>query len=355
MDLTLFGWNSSSEELFAPFARQGLVPGRVILEYKHIYRLQTASGEVLAEVAGRMRHQATCHGDFPVVGDWVAAALGNGQNRAIIQAILPRRSQFSRKAAGSTTEEQVLAANVDIVFLISALNQEFNVRRIERYLTAAWESGANPVIVLNKADLCPDVQQRVREAAAVAPGVPVHVISCADNQGLELLRPYLCKTGNTIAVLGSSGVGKSTLINRLMGREVGRVQGVRRGDDRGRHTTTHRELMLLPAGGMIIDTPGMRELQLWETDEGLRDAFADIKSLAGRCRFRDCTHQTEPHCAVRQAVQDGTLDRGRYDSYLKLQRELAFLAGKDQLQIRLARKDRAKKLGKLVKEIKKHR
>ena len=355
MELNLFGWNHSIEELFAPFAGEHIVPGRVTLEYQHIYRLQTTDGEVLAKVTGKMRYQASGRVDFPVVGDWVAVLLDEGEGRAVIQAILPRRSKFSRKVAGSRTEEQVVAANVDTVFLVSALNQEFNVRRIERYLATAWESGANPVIVLNKADLCTDVQGRVRDAAATAPGVPVHAISCAENRGLDALQRYLSEPGKTTAVLGSSGVGKSTLINRFMGREVGRVNEVREGNDRGRHTTTHRELMLIPSGGLIIDTPGMRELQLWEADDGVRDTFADVESLAGQCRFGDCRHESEPHCAVRNAVREGTIDQGRYESYLKLQKELAFLAGKDQLHIRLARKDREKKLCKLVKDIKKHR
>jgi ribosome biogenesis GTPase / thiamine phosphate phosphatase len=355
LELTLFGWNHSIEELFAPFAGEHIVPGRVTLEYKHIYRLQTTGGEVLAQVAGKMRYQASGRVDFPVVGDWVAAVWDEGEGRAVIQAILPRQSKFSRKVAGSRTEEQVVAANVDTVFLVSALNQEFNVRRIERYLATAWESGANPVIVLNKADLCTDVQELVREAAAVAPGVPIHAVSCTENRGLDALRPYLREPGKTTAVLGSSGVGKSTLINRFMGREVGRVTAVREGDDRGRHTTTHRELMLMPSGGLIIDTPGMRELALWETDDGVRDTFADIESLAGQCRFGDCQHESEPHCAVRNAVREGSIDPGRYESYLKLQKELAFLAGKTQLDVRLARKDREKKLGKLIKEVtKKH-
>lgn len=350
MDLTLYGWNSSVEELFTPFAGQGLIPGRVILEQKHRYRLQTARGEVSAEVAGKMHYQARCRSDFPAVGDWVAAALSE-DGPAIIQAVLPRKSKFSRKAAGGHTEEQVVAANVDTVFLVSALNQEFNVRRIERYLAMAWESGAVPVIILNKADLCPDVPSRIWDTESVAPGVPVHAISCAEQQGLDALQPYLSQRGHTTAVLGSSGVGKSTLINLLMGAEVGRVNAVRRGDGRGRHTTTHRELMLMPSGGLIIDTPGMRELGLWEADGGVQDAFADIEALAGQCRFRDCRHDSEPGCAVRQAVQDGMISQGRYAGYLKLQKELAFLAGKEHLSVRLARKEREKKLGKLIKEI----
>lgn len=351
MDLSIIGWDSTFEQQSKTYEGQVYVPGRVTLEHKHVYRVITENGEVLAEVAGKMRYGATARSDFPVVGDWVMMSIRPGGDWATIHAVLPRRSKFSRKVAGSAAEEQIVAANIDTVFLVSALNNEFNSRRIERYLTMAWESGAVPVVVLNKADLCDDVKRCVREAELVAPGVPVHAISCTGNEGLGELLIYLSKPGHTAALLGSSGVGKSSIINRLMGKEIQQISGVRTGDDRGRHTTTHRELIFLPSGGMIIDTPGMRELQLWGTGEGFKGTFDDIEKLASKCRFSDCQHENEPHCAVKKALQMGTLERSRLENYRKLQKELSFLASRDNLEERLARKEKEKKLGKMIKRI----
>lgn len=352
MDLKVYGWSSFFEQNFKTFSARGYLPGRVALEHKHIYRVHTGYGEVLAEVSGKLRYNASLREDYPAVGDWVVMAVRAGENRATIQAVLPRKSKFSRKAAGANTAEQIVAANIDTVFLVNALNQEFNVRRNERYLTMAWESGASPVIVLNKADLCGNIAGRVAEVESVAPGVPVHVISCAQNNGLESLSPYLDKKGHTVALLGSSGVGKSTLTNLLTGKELQQVNEVREGDDRGRHTTTYRELILLPSGAMVIDTPGMRELQLWDAGEGLKDTFADIERLARECRFRDCRHEKEPHCAVQKALREEALDPSRFANYLKLQKELELLAGKDNLEVKLARKSFEKQLSKLQKRLK---
>jgi ribosome biogenesis GTPase len=255
----------------------------------------------------------------------VAVRWPSARERATIQAILPRTSLFSRKVAGQETLEQILAANVDVAFLVAGLDRDFSIRRLERYLTMAWESGARPVIVLNKTDLADDLEARRADVAGVAGAVPVHAISSKVGSGIEELSPYL-QPGRTVALLGSSGVGKSTLINRLVGRERQLTRDVREKDSRGRHTTTHRELVPLPGGGLLIDTPGMRELQLWSADEGVQETFDDITDLAEHCYFRDCRHETEPKCAVKAAAEDGRLASDRLESFLKLQEELRHLA-----------------------------
>ncbi|MFN6566221.1 ribosome small subunit-dependent GTPase A [Dendronalium sp. ChiSLP03b] len=300
-----------------------------------------------------MRHRATQPQDFPAVGDWVVIRIRESEGRATIHEILPRKSKFSRKTVGSKTEEQIVAANVDTVFLVSGLDGDFNLRRIERYLILAWESGANPVIVLNKADLCNSLEDCLAQVEAVAIGVPVAVLSATSNQGLDALKPYL-KPGQTVALLGSSGVGKSTITNQLKGAVVQTVQAVRQGDDRGRHTTTHRELILLPTGGLIMDTPGMREIQIWSGDEGLQETFADIETLAQKCRFRNCQHNNEPGCAVQQALVEERLDYSRFLSYQKLQKELNYLARKQDQRSQLAEKERWKKIHKAMRNHHKH-
>jgi ribosome biogenesis GTPase len=347
-DLQTLGFKPFFQEAFAPYAAQGYSIGRVALEHKHLYRVYTEHGELLADVSGKFRYQAAGRQDFPAVGDFVVISVRKEEGKATIHAVLPRKSKFSRKIAGNTTEEQIVASNVDTVFLVNALNNDFNLRRIERYLIMAWESGATPVIILSKADLCDDVAKKVAEVEQIAFGVPVLVISSVRNKGLDALLPYLGQ-GQTVALLGSSGVGKSTLTNRLVGREVQLVQEVRAGDDRGRHTTTHREMIVLPQGGLLIDTPGMRELQLWEADEGFSDSFSDIEEYAQACKFRDCSHQYEPDCAVQEALRDGSLDKGRYKNYLKLQRELAYLARKDDIRAQLQEKRKWKHITKSVR------
>ena len=273
-----------------------------------------------AQVSGRFQYDAKTASDFPAVGDYVMAELSG--DTAVIQVLLPRKSVFLRKAAGSAKTEQVVAANVDTVFLCMALNNDFNLRRLERYLTVAWDSGAAPVVLLTKKDLCDDLPAKLAQVESVATGVDIIIVSALEEDGCRAIVPYLT-AGKTLAFVGSSGVGKSTLINTLLGEDRLKTNGLRN-DDRGRHTTTRRELMYLPCGAMVIDTPGMRELGMWDAGEGLSSAFADIEELAARCRFRNCTHRTEPGCAVRSAVERGELQEMRLLSYEKLKTENAY-------------------------------
>jgi ribosome biogenesis GTPase len=311
-------------ESFAPFAAQGLVPGRVVVGHARLLRVRTEDGETLAAVAGSLRHRARGPEDRPAVGDWVALRPREGGHRAVVQAVLPRRTAFVRRAAGDRAVAQVLAANVDTVFLMTGLDGDFSLRRVERALVLAWESGADPVVLLNKADVCDDVPARRAAVEAVAPGVPVRVIAAKPGEGLDSLALWLVP-GRTVALLGSSGVGKSTLVNRLLGREKQKTREVLEAGQRGRHTTTHRELILLPGGALLLDTPGLRELQLWSDEASLQATFGDVHELSSACRFTDCRHGTEPGCAVRAAVEEGRLDAARLDSFLKLQAELRAL------------------------------
>jgi ribosome biogenesis GTPase len=349
LNLETLGWTSSFEEAFRSFREDGLTPGRISAGFTHLYRVLTAENELLAEVAGRFRHQAGGPEDFPAVGDWVALEARPAEGRATIHALLPRKSAFVRKAAGDTIEAQVLAANVDTVFLVAGLDGDFNPRRVERALVLAWESGAAPVILLNKADLCADVDARRGEMEAVAPGVPVLVVSGRDGLGMDALAPYLAP-GRTVALLGSSGVGKSTIVNRLLGEERQRTSEVREHDQRGRHTTTYRELIVLPGGAVLVDTPGLREIQLWATEEGLATAFDDVARLATACRFRDCRHRGEPGCAVLAAVASGELEEERLASHRKLEAELRHLAVKADLGLQSAQKAKWRSIHKAARK-----
>lgn len=323
-DLTAFGWTEQLEQERRACSDSELIPARIVAEHRDLFRAHTAAGEVGARIAGRLRHHARGRAELPVVGDWVLLDAADADGIAIVRALLPRRSRLSRKAAGERAEEQVLAANVDTLWIANGLDLPLSFRRIERYLALGWESGALPVVLLTKADLAPaDAGQRKAEVESVAIGAPVHVISSVSGAGLDELQGYLAP-GQTVALLGPSGVGKSTLINRLAGEELLRVGEVL-ADHRGRHTTTHRQLIRLPSGGMIVDTPGIRELQLWDSDEGIPDTFGDIEELAAGCRFNDCRHEGEPGCAVAAAIEAGQLAAPRLDNYHKLQREQAYL------------------------------
>lgn len=332
-------------------APPGCVPGRIVASHGALHRVATEAGELLAETAGRLRHEARSPLDLPAVGDFVALLPRTGEGRGAIHRVLPRRSRFVRGAAGEQTREQVVAANVDVVFLVSGLDRDYNLRRIERYLSLAFESGALPVVVLNKADLREDAAACLEEVAAVAPGTPVHLLSAKGHQGLDELGTYL-RPRQTVALLGSSGVGKSTLVNALLGRTHFRTREVREIDQRGRHTTTHRELVALPGGALLIDTPGMRELQLWDAEAGIADAFADVTALAVDCRFRDCGHADEPGCAVTAAASSGSLPRERLESYRKLQAELRALG---ERQDALARRATRRRWASIHKTARKHK
>jgi ribosome biogenesis GTPase / thiamine phosphate phosphatase len=352
--LAMLGWTDALAAAFAPLADRGVVPARVSLEHNHVYRVLTGSGEWLAEAAGRIKYQASGRHELPAVGDWVAVRLDESGGRSLIRAILPRRGWFSRKVAGRETEEQVVAANVDTVLIVLGLDKPVNQRAIERYLVVGRRSGANPVVVLNKSDLSDDTAADVAEATVVAGDVPVHAVSAHDDHGVEALERYL-SAGRTVALIGPSGAGKSSIVNHLVGRELLATGEVRDWDARGRHTSIHRQLVVREAGGLIIDTPGMRELQLWEPGDTVDETFSDIAGLAEGCRFRDCVHDQEPGCAVKAAVESGVLDPARYGSYVKLQREQVAIASKREERAQLDAKRHGKIISKAIKQMQKQR
>jgi ribosome biogenesis GTPase / thiamine phosphate phosphatase len=346
--LDALGWHSFFDQQVRDDERARWTPARVVWEGRERYQLSTGDAEWHAELAGRVRHEARSHADLPVVGDWVLAALRPGEGRATIRRLLVRRSRFSRAAAGRSTAEQIVAANVDTVLLVTSFNRDFNVRRIERYLALAWESGARPLVVLNKADLCTDHERWRIEMQPVSQGVPVLVTSALRGDGMAQLDETI-RTSGTTALLGSSGVGKSTIINALLGDGRQEVLPIREDDDRGRHSTTTRQLFCLPRGGILIDTPGMRELQLWDAASGLEHAFADIEALAVACRFRDCSHHGEPGCAIAAAVEREELPADRLDSYHRLQREDDFLRSRHDESARAERTRQAKQIARAVR------
>ncbi len=345
--LRTYGWNAHFEEAFGALGAEGLEPARIIEEQRGMYRIVASAGELRAEIAGRLRQLGA--GDQPAVGDWVAIQADPGAGGIIIRQVLERQSKISRRGAGRALREQVLAANLDIVFMVTSCNEDFNPRRIERYLTMIWESGASPVVLLNKTDLADDPQELVALAEAVTLGAPVHGVSAKRDTGLDPLSPYL-RPGSTLALLGSSGVGKSTILNRLLGREEQAVQEVREDDARGRHTTRSRQLFLLPGGALVLDTPGLREIALWVTDSGLEQAFADIEQLTRDCRFQDCVHRSEPDCAVTAAVERGALAGARLASYNKLRKELEHLERKVDPEAQANTKQRWKTIHKNLRD-----
>ncbi len=330
MHLETFGWDANWRSAFLSTASDDCVaPGRVLSEHKDAYDVMTAGGPVRAALSPRLRRDALTRRDLPTVGDWVVLEQRAASAPTELTAVLPRRSAFVRRSAGAQHTAQVVAANIDVALLVVGLDLDFNVRRIERYLTVTWDSGAVPVIVLNKADVCLDLDARVSAVEAVAVGVSILVVSAATGLGLDGLRDRV-QPGKTLCLVGSSGVGKSSLINALASDARQATGEIREGDGRGKHTTTYKSLMQLPGGGLIIDTPGMRELQLFDADGGGLDAtFSDVAALSRECRFRDCRHEREPGCAVRAAVANGALPADRLRSYHKLRRELHHAALKE--------------------------
>ncbi|MBI4470867.1 MAG: ribosome small subunit-dependent GTPase A [Acidobacteria bacterium] len=349
VELEALGWSAFFDSQITPAERKSLTPARVAVEFKATYRLLAECGELQADLAGRLRRLAQGRHELPAVGDWVLADCRENERQATIHRVLERRSKVSRKAAGARTEEQIVASNIDTIFIVGALTREFNLRRIERYLMMVWGSGAMPVVLLNKADLNPHPEALYDGLRSVAPGVPVHVMSALTGTGLSELATYL-KPAITAAFVGSSGVGKSTVLNQLMAREVQRVHSVRADDDRGRHTTSSRQLFLLPEGGIVIDTPGMRELQVWDPGSGFGRTFEDIEELARHCRFRDCLHHSEPGCAVERAVGDGTLEPNRAENYRKLQKEAKYLERKQDALAQITEKKKWKKIHKALRK-----
>lgn len=350
MSLEKLGWNSYFEAVWQEYASSAWTAARVVAQQRGLWRVAGDFPERWAVPSGKLRADAEEGGAWPAVGDWVVAEIAASQERALIQAVLPRRSQFVRKVAGKRVEEQVIAANVDTALVIMALDGDFNPRRLERYLAQCWDSGAKPVMVLNKADACGDIAARVERVERIAMGMPVIALSARSGQGTEELRAFLAP-GQTLVLLGSSGVGKSTLLNRLLGQNLQAVREVREKDSRGRHTTTARELFALPGGALVIDTPGLRELQLWDAADGVTEAFADIEELAARCKFQNCGHISEPGCAVQAAIAVGDLDAARLENLRKLRREEEFLRRKIDPGVRSAETQRVRKLMRGVRQM----
>ncbi len=348
MSLESIGYNRQLAEALEELELQDAQSGRVVRQSAYSYRIQCENGEMAAEPTGKVKAA-----DLPAVGDWVAVRPPATGEMGTILAILPRKSAFSRKSAGKTVNEQVVAANIDEVLIVTDLDQDFNLRRIERYITLVYNSGAGPVVVLNKTDLAADVETFITRTQAVSPGIPVYAVSAEENHGIEQLEVHL-GYGKTVAFLGSSGVGKSTIINRLLGEDRMEVGEVRKADGKGRHTTTHRELVKLPGGGAVIDNPGMREIQVWGDEGGLADAFPEIDDLAAACRFRDCRHDSEGGCAVREVLDSGRLDTARFDSYMKLRAEFENLERRRSQHGRMEEKREGKRFAKRVREVNRH-
>ena len=360
MNLEDLGWDSHFNTQFENFEnKDALVPSRITQEHKGSYVIINDAGEYPAEISGRMRYTARGYSDFPAVGDWVLAKLFSEEKKGIIHVILERKTMFSRKAVLSgglpdsqgKTEEQVIAANINTVFLVNSMDSNFSLRRIERYMTGVYDSGMNPVIILNKSDIADDVEDYVNQAGSIAFGTPVIPVSGLTGAGINNLRKFI-RRGETIVFLGSSGVGKSTIINSLTGTDRQKVNTVRETDHKGRHTTTARELIILSDGGLLIDTPGMREFQPWKGEKDTGNSFENIESFALKCRFKDCSHESEPGCAVKEAINEGQLDPGRYKNYIQMKKEAGYLERRVDKKAEIAEKKKWKEIAKLQKQFK---
>jgi ribosome biogenesis GTPase len=348
--LTELGWSPFFQQQLTP-DELTLLPARVFRQDTNQYHLLSAQGKMVGVLPGKFRQEALSKADLPTVGDWVVVSPidSDETDRVQIEKILERKSKFSRKEAGEVHDEQVVASNIDTVFIVSALDRDFNLHRIERYLLLSWTSGALPVLILNKSDVCKNIEKKVRDLEVIAMGSPIHVMSAKDNSGLDPLRGYLT-TGSTCAFLGSSGVGKSTIINELLGYEKFDTGEVRSDDSRGRHTTTFREMVEATGGGMIIDTPGMREIQLWADNVSLAHSFQDIETLAASCKFSDCKHDTEPNCSITKAVSNGDLEPERLARYFRLSQELEHFARRQNTGARAGKKQQYKRISNLSRK-----
>ncbi|MFC1640453.1 ribosome small subunit-dependent GTPase A [Patescibacteria group bacterium] len=352
MNLENVGWNESFEEEFNPLQKRGFLPMRITRENKSNYEATDGERSIECVISGKFRFSLKSKSEYPAVGDWVGVSTIKNGTKGVIRHVMSRQSMFSRKVAGETTEEQVVAANIDTVFIVVGLDENFNLRRIERYLSVANESGATPVVILNKSDICPNVEELEASVRKVSKDVPVHALSAHQAESLEVLDQYI-QPGKTVAFLGSSGVGKSSIINALRGTDEIEVKEVSSLGSRGAHTTTHRELIQLPEKGMVIDTPGMRELQVWGDDAGLKQAFDDVEQLARDCHYKDCAHDGEPGCAVAQAIESGQLDAARLQSYNKLKKEYEYISMRQTMTPDAIEKKRWKEIRKFAKKINK--